>query len=405
LSQWVIVAGLYYYFRQSDSSRPGKYISPFLFLGFIAGALHPYIALFAMLLGACAILRSYLDGRTSFIASSLWSLTLAGSTAMSLATSGFFSGGPVAEFAAGEYTSFSMNLLSPFDPGIKSLPRLPKQDEGYNYIGIGIIFLILISLMRCPLLFTRIWSRPVLPLLLMSILCTLLALSIKVTVGQSVLVTIPVPNEVFHALSIFRSSGRLFWPVHYLLILAAIVGTMIAFPSSAATRLVLAVALLIQIADLMPLRNAVAEQADRRYSSPLDSADWTEISAWHIHLVILPAWQCSWGKSPGGDNGWQYFARLAARAGLTVNSVYTARTSPAAKKFYCATMPETLLRQGPDTKTAYVLSDELAAVVAGRPGITHYCRRVDGLNLCTFDPARSDQSHLLSEQILFHRNP
>ncbi|HTT82678.1 MAG TPA: hypothetical protein VMF67_04285, partial [Rhizomicrobium sp.] len=37
---------------------------------------------------------------------------------------------------------------------------------------------------------------------------------------------------------------------------------------------------------------------------------------------------------------------------------------------------------------------------SSRDGLQHYCRRVDGLNLCTYDPSRAPQSRILSQQLL-----
>lgn len=401
-TQWVIVAGLYYYFRPIEPFTVRKFMTPFVVLGFIAGAINPYIALFAVMLGACAVFRMYLLNRVSIIDCGVAGAALAGCTLISLAAVGFIFGGSGTQFGSSDaYTVFSMNLLAPFDRG--KWPQFSGQYEGYNYLGIGVGILLLAALIRRFSLVKNLWGRPLLPLLLLSILCTLLALSVKVTVARIVLFTVPVPPFVFNALSSFRSSGRLFWPTHYMLILAAIAGAIHVFPQRWAMRLVLGLALIIQIVDVMPLRNAVAAQAQHRFTDPLVDPDWATISQTHRHLVVLPAWQCGWDKTPGsnfGQSTWTRFAHLADIGGMTINSFDTARLSGEAANLYCKEMPESLVRNGPEADTAYVLSDILAATVTDRPDITHYCRRVDGLNLCTFDPARSDQSRLLGQQIL-----
>src|SRR5215469_4490477 len=123
------------------------------------------------------------------------------------------------------------------------------------------VCLILLTLVRRPSLVKRLWVPSIRPLLLLSILCTILALSTRVAIGRTVLFTIRVPESVFQALAIFRASGRLFWPVHYMIISAGIAGVMMVFSRLWAVRLVLGLALVAQIADLSPLRSSVAAYA------------------------------------------------------------------------------------------------------------------------------------------------
>ncbi len=204
-------------------------------------------------------------------------------------------------------------------------------------------------------------------------------------------------------LSIF---GAIVLACHYMITLAGIAGIMKVLSRPWTIRLILGIALLAQISDLLPLRNAVAATSRATFSNPLVSADWATVSKRHHHLVMFPAWQCGWEKFPAdgsdadGLTTWHWFAVLAARNGMTINSFDAARLSPIGDKLYCTTMPEKLLRDGPEADSAYVLSDIMAARLVDHHDITHYCRQVDGFNLCTFDPAHSAQSHLLGQQIL-----
>jgi hypothetical protein len=52
-----------------------------------------------------------------------------------------------------------------------------------------------------------------------------------------------------------------------------------------------------------------------------------------------------------------------------------------------------------DAHTAYVFSDRFAALVVEH-NKSHYCRRLDGLNLCTFDPIRAPLSRQLGMTLL-----
>jgi hypothetical protein len=212
-------------------------------------------------------------------------------------------------------------------------------------------------------------------------LLTLLALSIRVTFGQTVLFIVPVPPGLLHLLTIFRSSGRFFWPAYYLLMLGAIVGAASIMRTRWSRRAVIAAAFVVQFLEMVPLRAAVAEQSNVAMSNPLVARDWAAIGQANRHLVILPARQCDSDLTPGGDAAWPWFARLAARNGLTLNSVHAARISAASDALNCSALPRQMAAGNLQSDTAYVLDDALARLVATR-GRTHDCRRVDNFNLC-----------------------
>lgn len=434
-SQWLIVAAIYYYFRTPECGSLRRYALPFAMLSVIAAGVTPYLMIMVVFIGLAAILRTFLvptpgANRAETIAGAppssgmtrrnlrtwphfppiaeirlLWVALIPGAAALSLVLFGFvvLHSGPVLE--GGGYTTYSMNLLSPINPlGSLFFPAftvLPGQQyEGYDYLGAGIICLGLFCLMRRPSLLAKITKPSIVPLLLVSIILTCLALSVRITLGTAILCTLELPQFLHHAIAIFRSSGRLFWPVHYLLILAALAGATTAFRADWSRRLVLAAAFLTQFADTLPLRTAVANTARTTVGNPLKAQDWAGIRKLHKNLVVLPAWQCDQINTPGGAGAWPPLARLAAQNGLTLNSVRAARDSAASHILNCNLLPRQVAGGMLKTDTAYVLSDGLVLPAIEHQRRTHYCRRVDGLNLCTFDPHRAPMSSSLAATIL-----
>jgi hypothetical protein len=425
-SHWILLACLYHYFMPRSGSRGlGSSMAPLVVLCVVAAAISPYFAAMAVILAFAALLRAHLEDRRQTMTSvasaattmasglpgtslqssgwlhtyAFWRVAIPVATLISLALFGFVS---VGNFAAGGYTEFSMNLLSPIDPFDKALifrhiPLIVGQDyEGYNYLGLGVLLLLVIALARKPDVLRRLWSPALMPLVIASAVFTLLALSLKVTLGTHVLFTIPAPHAIFYWLAALRSSGRLFWPVHYLLILGAITGVIVSIGSLTWQRLVLAAALLLQYGDLLPLRTDVAIASTRPHPSPLVSADWNVLPQHHRHLVILPAIQCDPNASPGGLQAWPHFARLVARSDLTLNSAYLGRIGSRALAIDCTLTPKNVLQNGLQPDTAYVLSDAFGVRVLKKPVPYHYCRRVDGFNLCTYNPERARESSALS---------
>jgi hypothetical protein len=163
--------------------------------------------------------------------------------------------------------------------------------------------------------------------------------------------------------------------------LGALVGTILTFRARWAARAALAVAFCIQFLDLLPMRQSIAHESALTEQSPLQSPIWWTLSKSNRHLIVLPARQCDPIHTPGGDPAWPWFADLAARSGMTLNSVHAARFSAQSDSYNCKLLPLELGKGKLESGTAYVLSDSLASAAAARTR-THVCRRVDAFNLC-----------------------
>ena len=117
------------------------------------------------------------------------------------------------------YGELSMNLNSFINPDGTSIllndrVTFPLQYEGYNYLGLGFILLIIIAAV-----FTRKSDfRRLLIFTVPCLLYLLLSLSNVITWDQKIMFEIPLPEKWKETLSIFRSSGRLAWPFYYLLL-------------------------------------------------------------------------------------------------------------------------------------------------------------------------------------------
>lgn len=98
------------------------------------------------------------------------------------------------------------------------LPNLPLisgwQEEGFSYLGLGMIILVLVSILFGM---KSLWKKKALwiPLGVGAVVFTALALSPTITFGSKTLLHLSYPMAIYSALSIFRSTGRFIWPVYY----------------------------------------------------------------------------------------------------------------------------------------------------------------------------------------------
>jgi hypothetical protein len=327
-AHWIIVAALYLYYAAPGRQR----VLHWLALLWLAPLVHAYLMFMAYAIWGAYLLRYTIFDRrwsagrlgvllASSIAGSLLMMWLAGYfLKMEVSTEGF-----------GYY---SMNMLAPFWPvGVAAL--LPHsvaaatsgQYEGFNYLGLGILLALIFAAWRSLAGKRRghaavagdVSRSPDLPLIIASVALSLLAISNEVTWGPHVLFTLPIPSRIQPVLNIFRASGRMFWPVYYLLTLAAIRGALrLTAPMCARF---LAVIFVIQMVDMFPLfhtiNTASAVGASRNHFPAYTSPFWAVARSRYAHLYVIP------GEYKNDDN--IAYESLANAYGFAIDTVYTAR--------------------------------------------------------------------------------
>lgn len=229
------------------------------------------------------------------------------------------------------YGYYRMNLLSILDPTgwsyvLCDIPQSSGDYEGFNYLGLGILFL---GLSVIPILIDAqtgivkaIINRPV--LLFAMVLLAIFALSN--TLGLAALnFYFPIPEPLLVIANIFRSSGRMFWPVFYIMVFLIIFLVIRGYSKNVAATL-LVLGLLIQIVDTS---SAWKDLMKKRRVTPN--------SAWPTKMVD-PFWKEAATKYKQirhvmPENfipSWQTTANYAGVNHLSTDAVYLARVSSAA---------------------------------------------------------------------------
>jgi hypothetical protein len=386
-SHWLLVASLACYVRPTAGMAPRRWLAPFALIAVIGGGIHPYLAVLCLVIGVAAAARLGLEHRYGWGRALLASAGLAALTAGSMALFGFAPGLDRESYAAPGWGHFSLNLLAPINPmreGSLFLPALPLatpgQYEGYSYLGFGIIALLVANLLRAPRVVRGLATTLAVPLVALSVVCTLAALSSTITLGSHTLLHVPLPRPLVFVAESFRASGRLFWPVHYLLVLAAVVLTYQLWRSPWRESL-LVLALLLQVADEWGQSRVSKAHFDRPVVSPLRSERWQTLGADHERLVVIPAALCP--GALGGAEGFAVFGQLAAAQGLATNTYAPARVGERAFQVHCVDIPAGVRRGQLDARAAYVVDDQTRAALDGATISSHRCAAVDGFNLCT----------------------
>jgi len=249
--------------------------------------------LFFMVTGLCfALLLQGLASRQIgwLRAAAMAALQIVGSFIL-MAVGGFFFGDHQPGSGFGHY---SMNMLSPFLPQESGLfPSAPLVDatggqyEGFNYLGAGLLLLLLAAggalWGQGRALLRRHW-----PLLLLLGGATLLALSQRVYLGDWLLLDLGEAPEI---LGQVRSSGRFFWLVAYALLLGSTL--LLSGWRRWSGPTIIALALLLQLADTQSYRDGLTRRVAEAPGFILPPQPWRALAAGHEIVQVLPPFRCA----------------------------------------------------------------------------------------------------------------
>ncbi len=349
---WLILAAWWLFFAKDKLSWLA-----WLILSALALLVHPYLLLMVFFIALLKVSDLLFIKKTINFKKFILFITSLLATLFFLAfVLGLFQ---IEESSASGYGDFSMNLNALFNPSdwsgiLANRPTIFHQAEGFNYLGLGIILLLLFALIKILREKNKLESLKNNWLLVsFSLLLTLLALSHIVVWDDQVLFKIKWPSYIIdHVFGIFRSSGRFFWPVYYLLMLGAILSVKKLRFNKAI--IILSLALLVQVYDLS---NKIIERSqeyqNKTYISP-DNKIVAEYLPKYKHLSFLPVINHKY---------FSYFVSEAAENNLTINDGYFAR-EPKKMAENKQREIEQVAKGLLDRETVYVISRDIDGLMA-----------------------------------------
>ncbi|MBP9732060.1 MAG: hypothetical protein KBD29_01220 [Candidatus Magasanikbacteria bacterium] len=228
--------------------------------------------------------------------------------------------------AAPGYGVFSLDLNSLINPYgwstiIKNM-NVREPNEGFAYAGLGVLILLGLSLYQFvqDKKYTSIKEKlhQWWPLISISGLLTILAISNVVSVWGKEIVLFPLPDSIREGImGIVRSSGRLFWPVYYLIVLASFFvikksRTYIAYGLMIGTVAVQVYDFKDKLLELDNFYEAVVWQ------NPLVDPFWNHAAEEVKHISFVPSYV------PGT---YEAIAFFAAENDMTLNTGYVVRAA------------------------------------------------------------------------------
>ena len=264
------------------------------------------------------------------------------------------------------YGYFAMNLNALWNPvgvnGVLYSRLLPAQHQvngnydAFAYLGLGVLIALIMALglarRRAAAMLRRHWA-----LCLVCTVLTVFAVSNVITANGVTLATLPLPASLVKLFSVFRSGGRLFWPVYYLLTLAAFAG-LARLPRAALWVTVFAAVQLWDISPALVQRHDAMRAAETADAFPTEmQSDFWQAATGYAHIESVQGMQADG----------LHLALWAADNSMTTDDPFAARYDEDALADTRQAALDALAAGTPQADTLYLFEDEGAFLQAVEP--------------------------------------
>ena len=370
-AHFLILSALYYYFKNKRKSC--KSYIPFYIINILAITIHPYFLPFTFAIMFAFAVEDFI------IAKNWWKpwahiiLSIITTLAVGYCIGAFYSGEVL---GAVGYGYFSMNLnsfinpLSPHFTGDNNWSQFLSdrtyfggQNEGFNYLGIGVITAAALSFVIVVLTQFKNTLKFVVNRfgIIFSTAClTVFAFSNAIYWDSNLLLEIPYSEKLQLLFGMFRATGRFGWLLFYLIFAVALYGiyTLIKKPAFACAVIVPFIAL--QIYDIS---GVLVEKHDYFYDFSTENRQCTALVAQH------PFWEDAVQKvdgvievsdvhNPLFGNGMIDIASMCGTYGKHINSGFCARFNYH-ERYSVSENEENLFEQGEWRNYLYILEDRV----------------------------------------------
>ena len=362
MAQWIVLIALYLFLQKPRS--PNKY---WLLLILFSLLVHGYFFAMLSIIYFVEMLRNYFLDKAR-LKNILYSfVTLLTSSFFLMYLIGYFT---IDDVFHGGYGGYRLNLLSIFNPygspfGIESL--IPQfyffektknigDFEGFNYLGAGMIFMLIVLLFNKIINFNtnsivKSLKNNYFTILIIFII-TIYSLSNKIALGPYEIFQYNLP-EIFKVFtSPFRASGRMFWPAYYLIYILILFNIFKSFHVKYAISIILFSLLLTtyDIKDHITLtRASKGIEISKIEEKNFNSNEWKIFASKYKHInYVFPVHV---------PHNWQQLSYFAAKNKLNINAGYWARHNEIAERKYTEETKIRIESNVYDKNTLYFFND------------------------------------------------
>jgi hypothetical protein len=335
---WIILAAIYLFVCHRDEYV--NYIKTSLqwgLVGFLVAGVHLYyLPMCGIFMGGyvlCSIVREKRFSLRAVLPCVAFMLGLLGNTWLL----GGFASGISGDSDGLGYFSFNLNGFfnsKGYSRVFKSLPTYyDGQYEGFAYLGLGIYALLIVTMFFAVLSIVKLKGKKIRDksfvlygavYILMSLGLIMFAASPEVTFNDKLLFTYPYSSTLYHYWSIFRSTGRIVWPVCYLIYVGVVVCSDRLWRDRVnikfAANVIITICVFLQVFDLSgKLTGKRSYFDDVEYETFMQSDIWDKLSEKESVKHVV------WASNNFDNKDIIYIADYAYSNNWTMNNYYFAR--------------------------------------------------------------------------------
>jgi hypothetical protein len=317
----ILLLGLTLYFAGTKNPRYFKDVNFYYSILLpVALLIHPYLFAMAFMLYAAFLGEHYLK----FPRESKKCLIAFAQAAGIVILIAFICGYLSHTLRSTGYSYYSMNVLAPVRGGklgYRFINATGGQIRGFNYLGMGVIAsLVFTAATRWRWLLQIVQRYRILTGV--ALLLTLFAISNRIFYGGQEIFRYSVFYPFTLITETFRSSGRMFWPVGYILMLIGLLG-ILRFENKQVSAFLILGILSLQFYDTQSFRQLIFKNA--RQPSTIQ-ASWHRLMRSVSAVHLYPAPGCGGVKNVTNHTRTvAFFQGLAARHGRPINTAVVSR--------------------------------------------------------------------------------
>lgn len=365
-AHWLFIAGIYCYLKTSDESAVKKTLLHQYIILLLSALINPYLCLIVLGFTFIIPLRQYLEKHSSIKALIFYNVASLVSVFMVWYIIGLVTIGAKEDLAVQTaYGLYSLNLNAFFNSmGFSTfLPKLQMvswhQYEGFMFLGLGIMLLVLAALTifvvqtiqkkRNPLLWVRRNSKAIIPLAILVVCFSAFSITNIVSLNDKILFQFPIPSIIKDLGDTFRASARFFWLPYYLLFIGCLIFVVRAQLNEKVKFSLIILALVIQLYDIKLLLTH-REFTYGPYAPPLDGKNWSILMKGFDTIIVYPPFQATYVK----DHDYQDLCYLAARERKPITTGYVARSDNRAARAFTDSLETNLDAATMDERTLFI---------------------------------------------------
>lgn len=362
-AQWLIIASLYLYAISSSTKNVKRIVFIQLILLLISSLITPY--LFAIVFGFSIVLLVKLlwIDKTISISSAFFNFCLTVFLPLLLwYIVGMISFNEETSFSvSNSYGLYAWNLngfvnSKGYSSFLKELPHFNiHQYEGYSYLGLGIIILIIINIgflfiKRALNSFTNILNKNNYPLLVYIVFLTAFAITPKISLGSTLLFDLPTPAVINQLGEVFRASGRFIWIFYYCIFIFSI---LLFFKFKLGIRIKMLIVILIVAIQFYDTKHFFS-----RYNfdfgtfkvEKLSKDKWNKILPYFKSVITYPPFN----NSLAYKSDYQDICYLAMKNNLSITMGYVARKPVLSDKKFRDSLKTSIVKGDVFDSTLYI---------------------------------------------------